>query len=231
MKNFAKAAPLTITQWSFSRWETWFTCALKAKFKYLLKLADPSGEAALRGTEVGNSAEAWMAGTLKKMPAELKGVKPEVQRIRRLKPAVQLEWALDQQWQPTGWFAPNTWCRIKTDVVAENKKESLIEVHDGKTGRIKEVHNLQLSLYAIGAFAHFPTYDAVRVQLLYYDQNISLPPDGGRVYTRGDLPGLQDEWLGRVALMLRDKNFVPTKGDHCRWCAFSKKKGGPCPVA
>jgi CRISPR/Cas system-associated exonuclease Cas4 (RecB family) len=220
-----------ITQWSFSRWETWSTCALKAMYKYVAKLDDPSGEAALRGTEVGDSVEGWLAGTIRKLPAEAAGIKTEVTRIRKLKPRIQLEWALDDKWQPTGWFADNTWCRIKTDVVAENKKEKLIEVHDGKTGRIKEIHNLQLSLYAIGAFAHFPAYDTVRVQLLYYDHNKTLPEDGGKVYDRSELKELQGDWLGRVALMLRDKVFAPTKGDHCRWCTYSRKRGGPCPVA
>lgn len=219
-----------ITQWSFSRWDTWNTCAFKAYCKYILKLPDPSGEAALRGTEVGDSIESWLAGKIPRMPAELGSLKDDGKRIKKLQPLVQLEWALDKDWKPTGWFAPNCWVRIKTDIIAHNKKEKLLEVHDGKTGRIKDVHQVQLSLYAIGGFEHYPEYTTVRTNLLYYDHPKDAQPPP-RVYVREELPRLKDEWLGRVSFMLKDRVFTPKKNNGCKYCPYSKTKGGPCEIA
>lgn len=216
-----------ITQWSYSRWNDWDQCPAKAKYKHVLKIKEAQGPAAARGDDVGKRAEAWLAGKEKKMPVELAGLSTESKALRTLKPAVQLQWALTTDWEPTGWFEPNTWVRIKTDIVAEVKKPKLIEIVDGKTGKVNEKHNLQLSLYAIGGFAHFALYEQVRVRLFYFDQNIVLP-EGGKLYHRDELGDLQEAWLERVTPMLKDKKFEPKTGNHCRWCSYARSKNGPC---
>jgi CRISPR/Cas system-associated exonuclease Cas4 (RecB family) len=39
---------------------------------------------------------------------------------------------------------------------------------------------------------------------------------------------LKDLWRGRVDLMQSDSLCAPKPGQHCNWCDYSKKKGGPC---
>jgi hypothetical protein len=216
----------TITQWSFSRWNTYTTCPFRAKCKFILKLPEPQSEAGARGDDVGKAAEAWLAGAQDTMPVEAKGLQQPMEELRKLPLLVQQEWAFTVGWQPTGWFDKDCWLRIKTDVVAK-ASETRAEVVDGKTGKVRDEHKIQLDLYAVGAFCKYENIDEVRVRLFYYDQN-TIAPENGKLYERSDLPMLKRQWLNRVAPMLRDDKFVPTPGNHCKWCAYRKSKGGPC---
>lgn len=66
--------------------------------------------------------------------------------------------ALDRQYRPTGWFAHNVWVRGIADVLVVNNKKAI--VLDWKTGKVKP-DSLQLQLFAVFVFAHFPEVTTV----------------------------------------------------------------------
>ena len=63
--------PTTITSWSFSRYSVYILCALKAKFAFVDKIKEPGNDAMARGDAIHKQAEAYLKGTLARLPVEL----------------------------------------------------------------------------------------------------------------------------------------------------------------
>lgn len=241
-----------ITAWSYSRHETYNNCPLRAKFLYIDKLKEPDSAAGANGTRVHALAAAYVSRQLptdkdsrpylgeirdmlanNKMPDELVTFEKEFKQIRKLNSAaVEQQWCFDKNWNPVDWFASSAWLRIKVDLhylVQKKRKgglrETTVYIVDHKTGKEKSEHALQRSLYALGAFLMYP--DAVKVVATHWYLDPGRDP--GESWTRDQLPALKQEWLNRTKAMLSDTTFAPRPGDYCRWCVFSKAKGGSCP--
>lgn len=214
-----------ITAWSFSRWSQYEECPYKAKLKFVLKLPEPSGGPAIeRGIAIHKLAEDYVrAPKAGKLPQELAYFANEFKEARRGQPLVEQELCFDSTWEPTGWFAKNAWCRIKTDLMFW-RKDKLVMV-DHKTGKRKESHMEQLSLYAIGAFQKFDSIDAVSAEVWYLDQG---KPNATGVFLRDQVDDLKAEWERKTKAMLNDTLIAPKPGNYCRWCHFRKENGGPC---
>lgn len=211
-----------ITAWSFSRYKTYQECPAKAKYKFILKMQEPANEAMNRGTNIHKMAEDYTKGLIKKLPAELVNFKEEFAELKKSKPVVEEQWAFNIQWIQTDWFAKDVWTRIKVDAVCLDEKSLFIIDH--KTGKRKEDHLEQLSLYAIAGSIVYPSAEEIHAQLWYTDSG-DLTHE---TYSVKDIPGLKKDWEKKTRAMLNDKSFVPRPGNYCRWCHFSKSKGGPC---
>jgi hypothetical protein len=68
---------------------------------------------------------------------------------------------------------------------------------------------------------------AVQAELWYLDQGVIWPEAPNPVSVK-QYPKLQKLWGQRTKAMLTDKTFKPRPGNACRWCTYSKAKGGPC---
>jgi len=219
-----------ITAWSFSRWNTYETCPLKAKFLYIDKLREPDNAAQARGTAIHKKAEDYVTGaTTPTVPGELKFFAAEFKKLRKLGAQVELQWAFRSDWSPTDWFARDAWCRIKLDALVSIKGK--VVLIDYKTGRQYPEHEDQLSLYALGGFCSLPLAKEIEAQDWYLDEG-KLRPEQERIlgedYQRSDMEALKKDWAKKTKLMLTDQNFKPKPGDGCRFCHFRKSNGGPC---
>jgi RecB family exonuclease len=129
-----------IQAWSYSRYQTYSACPLKAKFLYIDKFKEPDSESGVNGTRIHALAALVATGKLpppdrdsaqflpelqqvlksKKMPEELVSFKEEFKSLRKA-PNVQAEaqWAFDKDWNslgPQGWFdMRRCWLRVKVD--------------------------------------------------------------------------------------------------------------------
>lgn len=219
-----------ITQWSFSRWWDWSTCPLKAYYKHVMKIKEPGNQAMQRGTDIGRLGEDFLNGKLKRSPAEFEVFAKDLAEMKKLKAVPEGQWAFTEKWEPVDWFAKNAWVRIKIDAfyfLLKNRKSASID--DFKTGKPKDHHQLQLSLYGIGAFEKYPELEEARTRLLYLDH----PQKNGanptlEIYTRDELPKMKKAWLKRVKPMLADETFKAKPGHDCRFCFFRKSNRGPC---
>lgn len=143
---------------------------------------------------------------------------------------VEDQWAFTNTWGETAWNDwVKCWVRIKVDC-AHHLDEETLRVRDWKTGKFREEMNEeyleQLELYALTALLLHPHIQKVETELVYLDEGkIFKAP---KVYTRADIPALKKLWEKRVTPMLKDKRFAPRPNNKCRWCHFSKSKGGPC---
>lgn len=223
----AKETAPRITAWSFSRLQDYRGCPRKAKYKHVDKLNEPSNDAMARGSAIDQMEGDFITGKLKKCPPEIKSFEAEFLELRKRKAIVQEQWAFDKDWIEVDWFAKDAWCRIKTDVYTHDLKTNTLMVVDCKTGKIREEHKEQVKLYALGGLMKLPTVDVVDARLWYTDQAVELPEEP-ELYTRADVPALKKYWAAQVKPMLADTRFAPKPSSNCKYCHFSKAKGGPC---
>ena len=212
-----------ITSWSFSRWAEYEKCPLRAKLKFIDKLKEPSGPALEKGVRVHQLAQDYVEGTLKRLPLELKLFAQPFRDLKKIGAKCEQDWAFTTRWEPTGWFAPDAWLRVKTDVVYVDDAD--MTVIDHKTGKQYPDHATQLELYALAGFLVVPEAGWVHAHDWYLDTGLTR--EG--TFSRCDTDTLKKEWLQRTKPMLKDTKFCPRPGSHCRWCIFKKEEGGQCP--
>lgn len=238
--NFkAKTIP-RLTSWSYSRYNDWRSCPLKAKYKHIDKLKEPGSPAMDRGNKIHKDAEAFIKGLLAKLPAELMLFKDEFKALKALykkkaRPMiVEDNWAFTKDWTETRWDDwVGCWVRIKLDC-AHYVADGVMVVTDWKSGKISSYKTMeymeQLELYALAALLLYPHLEEVQVRIGWTDAGEMYPKDAPARYFPTDAKRLLKEWNGRVKPMMADTKFVPKPNNDCRWCFFGeagKAKGGP----
>jgi len=232
------------TSWSFSRLGDYDRdsggCPAKAKYKHLDKLPEPKGDALVRGSAIHELAEKYVMGEGRVVPKELKMFAELFKKLRKAKKEtpdnvlVEQMWGFRKDWSACEWDDwTHCWLRIKIDITFVDN--NVVEVIDWKTGKFRPENNQeylrQLDLYATGVlikFAHVPDL-VVRPKLVYLDHGIVHPPAEAPIeYKHTDLKRLKKTWENRTKKMFADTTFKPEPGNGCRWCHFSKAKGGPC---
>lgn len=241
-----------ISAWSYSRFSEYAKCPALAKYKVIDKLKEPGSPAMDKGNRTHAIAAAFTTQIVpkkdkdnyqfhsdlvavakaKKIPAELANYEDHFFKIRKAHALVEENWAFDKNWERTDWFAKDAWCRIKVDChyltakkLRGGLQETTVEIEDYKTGKWSDTHELQRSLYALGALLIYPDAVLVRASHIYLD-NPGKPEVS--TFGPGNLEKLKAEWEKRTKAMLNDKTFAPKPGPHCRWCHFRKANAGPC---
>lgn len=163
-----RAGARKITYWSFSLYNTYNECPLKAKLRAIDKIKEPGNEHMDRGNDVHKLCEDYIKGliTLKQLkdsaktvtlrPWDPTDVLSELTRMRKvyanrnklaahaMQPAVEDTWAFTKDWDQTVWNDwVGCWVRIKLDV-GEFFQEGKMVIYvptDWKTGRFYEDKN------------------------------------------------------------------------------------------
>lgn len=226
-----KLKPLTAT--SFSRYKVHATCPRQAKYKFIDKLPEPKGPAMARGNVIHKGIERYLLRHAPKLPkddgTDYGPLKSLYASIRKEKPAVELELAVDREWHLVDWFDPRVWFRAKVDGAVLRPKERVLFLFDNKTGKERPAeHAEQLETYIAIAPARWSTkdYDTIIASMLYTDHGRDVPAEYGDL--KRIIAKLRKKWEKKLAPLLKDRTFKPTPGDHCKWCAYSGRKGGPC---
>ena len=245
-----------ITSWSFSRYNTYRQCPLKAKLKFIDKIPEPSSAALDHGNKCHDLAERYIKGSLTRLPKELRFFASLFRNLRKqYKKSInnmscEDSWAFTKEWGETvynDW--DNCWLRIKIDVAVEEAarkkgaESSTLLIYDWKTGKFREENNdqyaEQLDLYALGVFLceDYNHIDTVKAKLMYLDSGLEYPRTNTPLedmltFHRKDLPKLKKQWEQRTRGMLKDKSFKPLPNRFCQWCHYRKNNkengGGQC---
>lgn len=212
-----------LTSWSYSRYSCYVECPAKAKYKFIDKLPEPPALAMERGDKIHKMAEAYTKGWEVRLPKELKLFAEAFKELKKSKPIVEETWAFTKDWNETTW---NDWnnCALRIKVDAACVEETTLYIIDHKTGKKRDGYEEQLSLYATGGFLKFPHIKTISTQLWYLDSGEQVEV----TYDAKDAKQLQTGWDKKVKPLLSDTRFKPKPGNACRFCAFSKSKGGPC---
>jgi PD-(D/E)XK nuclease superfamily len=223
-----------IKSWSFTRFDDWNRCPAYAKYKHLDKLPEPKSEAMQRGADIAKASEEYLLKRTNRLRPELKTFAEHYKFYRSIKGLVVEEnWGFDVNWNPVPWDDWNRCVlRVKIDIGYHWMEDNSFNVRDGKTGKFRPEQNskyeLQLQLYAAAASARFPEVRHVTTQLLYTDLGITYPEEEPQEYSMKECKAIIKDWDKRIKPMFADTTFAPRPGDYCRWCPFSKSKGGPC---
>ena len=219
-----------ITQWSYSRLTTWETCPLKARFKFVDKIKTPGSPAANRGLELHKQSAEYLTNPEMEFPIALHNVRSVLDKLRTPTVKAELQIAVTKEWTPTAWFAPDVYCRVIYDVLDVSGGEAY--VGDLKSGKIREEeHEDQLSLYAAAVLSTEQGVEEVTAAVFYSDHPLKKDVNPlSKTYKISELKGLRKSWDDRAGKMLADDIFAPKANPTCRYCDYSKKRGGACPV-
>lgn len=238
-----------IEAWSFSRYADYKLCPLKAKLKFIEKIAEPGNEAMERGSQIHRTAEMYIKGDIPRMPKELKPLADTFKMLKKLfkkdPDAMVCEdtWAFRSDWSLTRWDDwTGCWLRVKVDCAHfEDKAGKTLIVTDWKTGKFR-AYNIndyveQMELYALAAFKAFPDIHCVKPRLAYIDEGKFYPEVESEAedlifYRDEDEDRLEKLWKTRTKAMFKDKRFPANPNDKCVWCHYSRnnrdKGGGQC---
>lgn len=222
-----------IKAWSLSTLKQYEECPLRVRLAKVEKLPEgPKGDALIRGDAIHKAAEKYVKDG-GKLPTDLAKMRPNFAKLRKEFSAgnvsLESEIAFDVNWQRVDWFAKDVYVRIKWDVILLPKVAKVNPVViDYKTGKVKEYgeYDDQLELYDIGGLT-LGLGEAVESELWFTDHGMIVPKKGGAVKLKY-LSKLQKKWDQRAKPLLNDTRFSPRPGNYCRWCAWTRAKGGPC---
>ena len=230
-------------KWSFSQWETYNACPARWKYQSVLKLPrKPPGPAAARGLQIHGTIEDYISQRTEVCHKDVSSKYFPVFDQFRNHPNgdrhCEYKFSLTEDWQVAGPLnAGKAWCVMVLDAVRvgddhkgpHSKRTTPLVAHVGewKSGRPKDTHGDQRKLYALGSMIRWHDVDEV-VVTTYYVEDTEKPQRLKVANTDSARQKLKDLWKGRVDLMRSDKLCAPKPGQHCNWCDFSKKQGGPC---
>lgn len=227
---------MKIKRWSYSALKTYETCPQQFRFRRD-GVPEPPSPAMDRGSAIHGELEQYIGGGVGRLSKEvsttLGELKRDMLRLRKHPTAqAEVEVSVDRRWRPVPWNDAKAWCRAKFDVrePVVNELVTGVRIIDHKTGRERPAeHADQLELYAVLEFSVNPAAEYVVGEIFYIDhgRKMSVLYDN-RKFALGRL---RDRWIERATKLLDDRVFEPTPGHGCRWCAFSRMKGGPCEVA
>ena len=108
-----------IEQWSYSRLSCFEKCPKQAEFKFIKKIKEPGSPAMDRGKDMHKLCEEYIRGNYEEMPSQLKEFEEAFEVLRDLyihgHVFCESDWAVDKNWEKTGWFEADTWGRAKVD--------------------------------------------------------------------------------------------------------------------
>lgn len=227
-----------LTSWSYSRYQTYSQCPLKARYKYIDKLSTETGVAAQRGTDIHALGEKYLMAkrTPKNTPKEFGEFQQDLKELREIGATPEHEMVFKSDWKTcTGWVSKDAWLRLKIDALALDKGSKPKEAYvvDFKTGKIRAEHESQVGFYALNVFLTSPTVEVVTGGLWYLDHpkkgTTKLQNPSHYAYGRDeDFKPLKEMWEANIVPMLNDTIYPAKPNFFCPWCDFGKANGGPC---
>lgn len=207
--------------WSLSQYNLYKKCPTAFKFRVVERRPDPAGPAAARGTDIHAQLEGYLAtgNWAGNIPAYARA---KAEMMRTIGYGSEIKLALDEAWKPVEWKDPKAWVRCVIDALRIESEEVLMG--EWKTGRVYDDHVNQRRLYLCMVLSAMPEIKKGKIETIYADLGHSEPAE----LTREGLAAEQEYWKVAVVPMLTDTFFSPRPGNHCRGCAFSRDKGGPC---
>jgi DNA helicase-2/ATP-dependent DNA helicase PcrA len=241
-EKLAHVPSINVNNLSYSRVDTFETCPLKYKFKYLFQIASPTPHAANFGSSVHNAVNRFHEAVTNGATPTIELLKDCYEKTwipmgyeskaheqaRKLKGLEVMQTFFEKE-KKDGFIVPaflEKAFNVKIGRVRFNGRidridklpDGTYEVIDFKTGSYKKGVNLkndlQLSLYALACRDVFNI--EVSALSLYFLEN------GEKVSTTRapeDLEKLKTELLD-VSENIKVSDFAPTPGHHCDWCEY-----------
>jgi hypothetical protein len=118
---------------------------------------------------------------------------------------------------------PATWLRAKCDALYIDG-DTLVLI-DFKSGKYRVPSDDQIELYAVIGHCFSPQVKHVVASFWFVEQETD-PLELS--YTAKQLLGLRGKFTQEFLKMEKERKWAPKPSAKCRWCSFSKQKGGSC---
>ncbi len=122
--------------------------------------------------------------------------------------------AITDQFQPTGWFDKDVYCRAIADLIVVNGKRGA--VFDYKTGKMSDDFT-QMKLTGAVYMQYNPDVEYLDLAFIWIkDKQVTKDK-----ITRDEIPTVWAELLPRInryQLAFEKQDFPPRQGRYCRWC-------------
>jgi hypothetical protein len=209
--------------WGFSKLDVYRTCPQKFKFQFIDKLPSPGSPAMDRGSRMHENIEFYLNGWSSKLIPENKNWKDALDALKLKDFKAEQALGFDSSWSKLpNWFSKSTWLRVKMD--ASYKEDTNGKAIDFKSGKYRVPSTEQVELYAIGLHAANPELEKVSAEFWFLDTGEIYE----KTYTAEQLLKLRSKYEKYVAPIYADETWKPTPSNECRWCSYSKTKGGKC---
>lgn len=207
--------------WSYSALTSFETCPRRHYLTRVSKIVkEPESEQLRWGNFVHKALEDRLKKG-KKLPETLKKHDDFCRKLENMggELFVEYEAAITEDFQPTGWWDKNVWCRSKWDVAV--KKGKALGIYDWKTGK-RKLDTEQMEIFSLSAFIHMPDVEVVSTGYIWLpDKKIDR-----ETFTRDQAPKLWSLWLPRIQRFnaAHQSNSWPKKPSGlCRkWCPVGK---------
>lgn len=216
--------PVVFNQpWGFSKLDVFRACPAKFKYQFIDKLPQGSSPAMERGGKMHESIELYLNGWGKDLIPEVVGWKKQFDALKQKDFKGEQSIGINKQWQLLpDWFGPTTWLRVKMD--AYFVEGETMDVIDFKSGQFRIPSEDQIELYAVAGLSINPLVQKVKAQFWFLDADeVHEVP-----YTREELLALRKKYENESAAMYTERQWKPEPSRECRWCPYSKTKGGRC---
>lgn len=237
-----------VTSWSLSALGCYEKCQLKARYKYVDRVAEARGAAASRGVDFHKDIELFLLGETTTLPEKLSYYHQWFTELKRYEIYPEHKIALKRDWSLCEWENPEVWYKgvldlkvirraavhlpsesegVSSSRPAEAAPNEII-IYDWKTGKIYPDHHDQRTLYSVAAFAEHPTVLQVRAIHVYVD----LRQLREETFHRDQMHELRKPWEDSANQFLEalksPDGMIPNPTFHCNWCGYSIRKGGLC---
>ena len=217
-----------INQWSYSRLSCYEKCPKQAEFKFIKKIKEPGSPAMDRGKDIHKLCEDYIRGSIVDIPKQIQDFEDAFNLLKEMylygHVLCESDWAIDKEWNKTGWFEDDTWGRAKVDAFVYEEGESKeARVIDFKTGRYEgnqESHREQCELYGAVALSRYPELEKITTEMWYLDHG----KIDRYIYTPKTIEVKQKRIHARAIAMTTAEEF-PAKPStfSCKWCYFGKQ--------
>lgn len=207
----------------FSKLESYRDCPQKFYFQFVEKLPQPGSPAMERGSKMHENIESYLNGWVQELIPEVVDWKEALDGLRKTTFQAEKAWGFNRNWELLpDWFHKDTWLRAKSD--AHYVQGNSVYIIDFKSGKYRVPSPEQIELYAICGGAVYPTATDVTAEYWFLDTGEVYK----QTYTKDQLIALRKKYERYFEPMFQDQVFKPTPSTNCRWCAYSKTKGGKC---
>ena len=216
--------PVVFNQpWGFSKLDVFRSCPAKFRYQFIDKLPQGSSPAMERGSKMHENIEMYLNGWAKELMPETAAWKDAFDAIKAESFKGEQSIGINKNWQLLpDWFGPTTWLRVKMDAYFVEGDE--MTVIDFKSGQYRIPSQDQIELYAVAGLSINPEVQKVNAEFWFIDANEVHKV----VYTREQLLELRKKYERESLSMYNERLWTPEPSRECRWCPYSKTKGGKC---
>lgn len=226
------------SNWSFSKLMMYESCPMRVRLKYIDKCPEPPqppDSPLERGSRIHDNLENFVKGEGTLDGNEAKKLAPFVDPLHHLQDlyAAGKATAEENLYFNVDWDMcerDDVWLWLKKDFNVVDQDRALTITGDYKSGKSTyktAEHIQQLQLYAACDALEFPWAEVHYTELWYVDEGWVRKAS----YTHDQALSFVGRFQRRVDRMYNDRLFRPNPNKvTCRWCPFSPRGTGACPV-